>query len=128
MLFAFQLLKKYLKNTFGYVSKKKIDSFTQFQTMKRKCVFCVFLRFFTETQFIFVRYAVLYASWLFLNIKLSKKRTFWLLKIVKKLNSFYLKGRFFRTCIWSKIKVRILHQILSDNVMSIYFFGPHFDI
>jgi hypothetical protein len=77
MLFAFQLLKKYLKNTFGYVSKKKIDSFytiSDIETQKTQCVFHLetqmrFLRFmrffaffFTETQFNFVRYAVLYAS------------------------------------------------------------------
>ena len=47
-----------------------------------------------------------------------------------------LRVVFFKNGIWSKIKVlqaqngyffRILHQILSDNVVSIYFFGPHID-
>jgi hypothetical protein len=65
MRFAFQLLKKYLKNTFGYVSKKKIDSFytiSDIETqktqcvlfLKRKCVFCVFffLRFLPKRSLI----------------------------------------------------------------------------
>jgi type IV secretory pathway component VirB8 len=63
MLFAFQLLKKYLKNTFGYVSKKKIDSFYTISDIETQMRFMRFFAFFfTETQFNFVRYAVLYAS------------------------------------------------------------------
>ena len=52
------------------------------------------------------------------------------------MKKFVLRVVFFKSGIWSKIKVlqaqngyffRILHQILSDNVVSIYFFGPHID-
>jgi hypothetical protein len=53
MRFAFQLLKKISKNTFGYVSKKKIDSFytiSDIETQKTQCVFHL------ETQMRFLRF------------------------------------------------------------------------
>ena len=46
-----------------------------------------------------------------------------------------LRAIFYKSHIWSKKKVfwckngvffRILHEILSDNMVSVYFFGPHF--
>ena len=46
MLFAFQLLKKYLKNTFGYVSKKKIDSFYTISDIETQMRFMRFFAFF----------------------------------------------------------------------------------
>jgi hypothetical protein len=51
-------------------------------------------------------------------------------------HSSNLRVVFSKNRIWSKIKVlqvkngyffRILHPILSDYVVSIYFFGPHFN-
>jgi hypothetical protein len=49
---------------------------------------------------------------------------------------FILRAIFYKSHIWSKKKViwykngdffRNLHKILSDNMVSVYVFGPHFD-
>ena len=53
MLFAFQLLKKYLKNTFGYVSKKKIDSFYTISDIETQMRFMRFIAFFNRNAVYF---------------------------------------------------------------------------